>query len=70
MAGSIVEVPRAAGVDVYLFAGPAMLDAVKRYNVFSGGGFVPPEWGLGFWYRMIARANHAGCSRACKRTSR
>ena len=54
----IVEVPRAAGVDVYLFAGPAMLDAVRRYNVFSGGGFVPPEWGLGFWYRMAARANH------------
>lgn len=51
-----VEVPSAAGVDVYLFAGPAMLDAVKRYNVFSGGGFVPPEWGLGFWYRMDARA--------------
>lgn len=54
----IVEVPRASGVDVYLFAGPAMQDAVKRYNVFSGGGFVPPEWGLGFWYRMAARANH------------
>ncbi len=54
----IVEVPRASGVDVYLFAGPEMQDAVKRYNVFSGGGFVPPEWGLGFWYRMAARANH------------
>jgi alpha-D-xyloside xylohydrolase len=54
----IVEVPRAAGVDVYLFAGPEMQDAVKRYNVFSGGGFVPPEWGLGFWYRMDAQANH------------
>lgn len=51
-----VDVPSAAGVDVYLFAGPTMLDAVKRYNVFSGGGFVPPEWGLGFWYRMDARA--------------
>jgi alpha-D-xyloside xylohydrolase len=51
-----VEIPSAAGVDVYLFAGPSMLDAVKRYNVFSGGGFVPPEWGLGFWYRMDARA--------------
>jgi alpha-D-xyloside xylohydrolase len=33
-----------------------MLDAVRRYNVFSGGGFVPPEWGLGFWYRNEARA--------------
>ena len=35
-----VEVPRASGVDVYLFAGPAMLDAVRRYNVFSGGGVI------------------------------
>jgi alpha-D-xyloside xylohydrolase len=56
-AGQItVEVPRAAGVDVYLFGGPEMLDAVRRYNVFSGGGVTPPEWGLGFWYRMDARA--------------
>jgi alpha-D-xyloside xylohydrolase len=56
-AGQItVEVPSAAGVDVYLFAGPEMLDAVRRYNVFSGGGVVPPEWGLGFWYRPEARA--------------
>jgi len=52
----VVEVPRAAGVDVYLFAGPDMLSAVRRYNVFSGGGHVPPEWGLGFWYRTESRA--------------
>ncbi len=51
-----VDIPSAAGADVYLFAGPTMLDAVRRYNIFSGGGFVPPEWGLGFWYRMDARA--------------
>lgn len=51
-----VNVPHAPGVDVYLFAGPTMLDAVKRYNAFSGGGVVPPEWGLGFWYRMDARS--------------
>lgn len=53
----IVEVPRTSGVDVYLFAGPSMIDAVRRYNVFSGGGFVPPEWGLGFWYRADAHAD-------------
>ncbi len=47
----IVEIPRAKGVDVYLFAGPDMLTAVRRYNLFSGGGVLPPEWGLGFWYR-------------------
>jgi alpha-D-xyloside xylohydrolase len=56
-AGQItIEVPRARGVDVYLFGGPEMLDAVERYNIFSGGGIIPPEWGLGFWYRMDARA--------------
>jgi len=47
----MVEVPRAAGVDVYLFAGPQMRQAVQRYNLFAGGGVLPPEWGLGFWYR-------------------
>ncbi len=47
----LVEVPRAAGVDVYYFAGPSMMEAVQRYNLFSGGGVNPPEWGLGFWYR-------------------
>ncbi len=56
-AGTItVDVPTAGGVDIYLFAGPDMLNAVKRYNVFSGGGVLPPEWGLGFWYRYDARA--------------
>jgi alpha-D-xyloside xylohydrolase len=47
----IVEIPRVKGADVYLFAGPDMLAAVRRYNLFSGGGVLPPEWGLGFWYR-------------------
>jgi alpha-D-xyloside xylohydrolase len=52
----LVDVPGAPGVDVYLFGGPTMLDAVKRYNLFSGGGTNPPEWGLGFWYRASANA--------------
>src|SRR5205085_10925583 len=30
----IVEVPRATGIDIYLFAGPSMLEAVQRYNLF------------------------------------
>lgn len=46
-----IEVPRSAGVDVYLFSGPRMIDAVRRYNLFSGGGVAPPRWGLGVWYR-------------------
>jgi alpha-D-xyloside xylohydrolase len=51
----MIDVPDAAGVDIYLFAGPDMLSAVRSYNLFSGGGCVPPEWGLGFWFRMMAR---------------
>lgn len=47
----MVEIPRAAGVDVYVFAGPTPGQAVQRYNLFSGGGPLPPRWGLGFWYR-------------------
>jgi alpha-D-xyloside xylohydrolase len=50
----LVDVPVANGVDVYLFSGPTMLDVVRRYNLFSGGGVLPPEWGLGFWYRVAS----------------
>jgi len=47
-----VEIPVAAGVDIYLFAGSSMLDAVQKYVMFCGGGAAMPEWGLGVWYRM------------------
>ena len=52
----LVDVPGAMGADIYLLAGPSMLDAVRRYILFSGGGFEPPEWGLGFWYRASSHA--------------
>lgn len=48
----LVEIPEAEGVDLYVFGGPTMRLAVQRYNLFSGGGPVPPRWGLGFWYRV------------------
>ncbi len=51
----LVDVPSAQGVDVYLFAGPTMMDVVRRYNLFSGGGCVPPMWGLGIAYRGLAK---------------
>ncbi len=47
----LVEIPAAKRVDVYIFAGPTMVDAVRRYNLFAGGGCVPPWWGLGVQYR-------------------
>lgn len=42
----------AAGVEVYVFGGPTPLDAVRRYNLFNGGGPLPPRWGLGFTQRV------------------
>lgn len=45
-----VYVP-AEGAEILVFAGPTPLDAVRRYNLFSGGGCLPPKWGLGFTHR-------------------
>lgn len=42
----------AAGAEVYVFAGPTTLDAVRRYILYSGGGCLPPRWGLGFTQRV------------------
>ncbi len=50
-----VDLPTARGVDLYLFAGPGMRQAVQRYNLFAGGGCLPPMWGLGAWYRASAK---------------
>lgn len=42
----------AQGVEFYVFAGTSSLDVVKRYNLFCGGGTLPPRWGLGFTQRV------------------
>ena len=42
----------ANGVEVYVFAGPTSLDVVRRFNLFNGGGVLPPRWGLGFTQRV------------------
>lgn len=42
----------AEGVEFYVFAGPKPLDAIRRYNLFNGGGVLPPRWGLGFTQRV------------------
>jgi alpha-D-xyloside xylohydrolase len=48
-----------SGVDVYVFGGPGMREAVQRYNLFSGGGAVPPLWGLGLKFRTYTRADES-----------
>ncbi|MBZ0258447.1 DUF5110 domain-containing protein [bacterium] len=47
----------ADGMEVVVFAGPTMLDAVRRYNLYAGGGALPPKWGLGFWHRVRTNAS-------------
>jgi len=53
----VIEIPVAQGADIYLIAGPTLRHAVQRYNLFSGGGCLPPLWGLGVWYRIFGQAN-------------
>ena len=47
-----VDIPGANGIEVFVITGPELIDVVKRYNLLSGGGCVPPMWGLGFKYRV------------------
>ena len=42
----------AAGVEMYVFGGPTAMEAVRRFNLFNGGGVLPPRWGLGFTQRV------------------
>lgn len=52
----IIDIPAAAGIELYLLEGPDIGTAVQRYNLFSGGGCLPPAWGLGMWYRAYSAA--------------
>ncbi|NPA37249.1 MAG: DUF5110 domain-containing protein [Chlorobi bacterium] len=41
----------AGGVEMIMFTGKTMLDVIRRFNLYCGGGIIPPKWGLGFWHR-------------------
>ncbi|GAB3946872.1 glycoside hydrolase family 31 protein [Spirosoma harenae] len=41
----------ASGTEVYVFAGATTMEVVQRYNLYCGGGTLPPKWGLGFTHR-------------------
>jgi len=43
------------GMELVVFSGESLLDIVARYNLYCGGGAMPPLWGLGFWHRVHAR---------------
>ena len=38
-----------------VFNGETPLNAVRKYNLYQGGGVLPPKWGLGFTYRSHTR---------------
>ena len=38
-------------VEIIVFSGESPMDVVRKYNLYSGGGCLPPKWGLGFTYR-------------------
>ena len=52
----LVEIPIAKGADIYMFTGESMLEAVQKYNLFSGGGVSFPAWSLGIWYRLFGKS--------------
>lgn len=49
----------ANGIEIVLFSGPSMLDAVRKFNLYNGGGTLPPKWGLGFWQRVPTKSTEA-----------
>ena len=41
----------ASSVQFVLFQGTDLKDCTARFNLFCGGGCLPPKWGLGLWHR-------------------
>jgi alpha-D-xyloside xylohydrolase len=37
--------------EIIVFNGKTPLNTVRKYNLYCGGGCLPPKWGLGFTYR-------------------
>ncbi|WOK04573.1 glycoside hydrolase family 31 protein [Imperialibacter roseus] len=41
--------------EIIVFNGETPLNTVRKYNLYQGGGVLPPKWGLGFTYRSHTR---------------
>jgi alpha-D-xyloside xylohydrolase len=46
-----VDIPNAKGIEVFVIKAVDIKTVVEKYNLFSGGGALPPIWGLGLKYR-------------------
>ena len=47
-----VDIEGASGVEVFILQGNDITNVMQRYNLLSGGGCLPPIWGLGLKYRV------------------
>ncbi|MCR5716798.1 MAG: glycoside hydrolase [Lachnospiraceae bacterium] len=61
----LIEIPRCNGVRCIAIEG-SILECVQRYNLFSGGGVCPPEWGLYPWYRLYGGCDQKEALRMAK----
>ena len=48
-----------SAAEVIIFAGDSLKSSIAKYNLFCGGGFLPPKWALGFWYRFASLKSQA-----------
>lgn len=49
----LIELEHAQGAEVILFRGETVEEVCRKYILYSGGGCMPPLYGLGNWYRMF-----------------
>lgn len=61
-----IDIPAAEGVDIYYFAGPRMGDAIARYNLCSGGGFIPPMSALAPEFLIGTMLDEEAALKTCK----
>ncbi len=54
--GMVEASATAPGMEILIFEGPTPMEAIERYNLYSGGGTLPPKWSLGFWHRTPTNA--------------
>lgn len=47
-----VDIEGARGIEIFVLQGDRLTDVMQRYNLLSGGGCLPPMWGLGLKYRV------------------
>lgn len=52
-----IFVKGAKGLRIHCFVSGSIKKTVEDYNLFCGGGCLPPIWGLGSLYRCYTRAN-------------